>query len=81
MQIDSIEYKGFIIKPRPYRIADSQKWRTQIAVYLVDYELHIWNFTDATSTFDHEEEAFENGFEFGRRIIDNKKKGIPVQSF
>lgn len=76
-----VSYKGYVLQPAPYRLAESGRWVVKVYIEIHDIgRITVKNFTAHESTFATEEEAIPHCLEFGRRIIDGKQPGLSLAS-
>ncbi|NVM20922.1 MAG: hypothetical protein HWN68_03995 [Desulfobacterales bacterium] len=78
MDDNSIQYKGFIIAAHPKLLEGLERWSIEITIARdTGGEPSTRDFS-ARGTYETREEALEECFNFGRRIIDGKVLGCNV---
>jgi hypothetical protein len=65
-------YKGYLIQALPQKLAESEKWTTNIHI-MKDYGSHVTDKSfSAANQWDSEKEAIECCIDFGMKIVDGK---------
>lgn len=75
---DCISYQGFIIEPCPYKLTDDKGWSLHITIRKQNLAYSNIRHFSAQNTFKTREEAFKNGYVFGKQIIDGEYPGLSV---
>jgi len=75
---EEICYKGYIIKPSPYELADDKGWTLNTNIQKHSSEGIVMRNFFAKNIYKTREEAVKNCFIFGRQIIDGKYENLTV---
>jgi hypothetical protein len=67
--VTTIVYKGYEIDAVPYHLADGT-WDTKVRIAFVNGSQHNKREFTSEERFKTEQEAVENCFHFGKRIVD-----------
>ncbi len=78
MDADTLFYKGYEIRAVPNQLRDSGEWTVNIQIWRDELSaMNIKPFS-ATNSFPTREEAVQQCFWFGRKIIDGEIDGCSV---
>lgn len=73
-----VRYKGYVIKPIPQQLADSDRGNMNLTISKDHRHSVVETQFSAANTFATEEEANEHCINFGKQIIDGKSKTCTV---
>ena len=76
--MNDIPYKGFLIVPTPYQLADSGKWAMQVYIRHDTGNTVTDKPFSAGNTFETKEEATRHCLEFAKQIIDGQHSDCSV---
>ena len=74
-----ILYKGFLIEPTPYQLADTDKWAMEVYIMHDKGSSVKSRSFHAGNRFDTKEEATKHCLEFAKQIIDGQHTGCCVE--
>lgn len=76
--MNGIPYKGYLIRPSPLQLADSNEWSLELYIGKDKDGNAAWRKFSAANTFKTKEEAVKHCINFGKLVIDGKAENCTV---
>ena len=77
-EIPTARYKEFEIRPTPYQLLEPKEWTIEILIMKHTGDSVAMRDFSTSNSFPTEEEAIQQCFEFGKKIIDGEVAGCSV---